>query len=172
MNPSNQLSYNDKYRNVTRQGVNLAESYTTVSDASLSQDNSRTYTQTPHTGVLTTMPSHKTFVDNIKMWVLCDQQLKLIKEKSDKIRDTKNTLSDSICTYMNENHISQKEIEITNGKIKLYEKKEYSPLTFSYIEQCLAKIISDKSHVEYIIQFLKENREIKTTTDLKSIYKK
>jgi hypothetical protein len=143
-----------------------------VSDASLSQDNSRTSTQTPRTGVLTTVPSHKTFVDNIKMWVLCDQQLKLIKEKSDKIRDTRNTLSDSICTYMNENHISQKEIEITNGKIKLYEKKEYSPLTFSYIEQCLAKIISDKSHVEYIIQYLKENREIKTTTDLKSIYKK
>lgn len=168
MNPSNQLSYNDKSRNIANHSVNLALSF----DGKPSPDNPRTSTIAPRTEVLAMVPSHKTFVDNIKMWVLCDQQLKLIKEKSDKIRDTKNTLSNSICTYMNENHISQKEIEITNGKIKLYEKKEYSPLTFSYIEHSLAKIISDKSQVEYIIQYLKENREIKTTSDLKSIYKK
>jgi hypothetical protein len=116
--------------------------------------------------------SQKQFVENVKKWVLCDQQLKLIKEKSDKIRDTKHVLSSAICTYMDENNLSQNEIEITDGKLKIYEKKEYSPLTFSYIEQSLAKIISDKSHVQFIIQYLKENREIKTTTDLKSIYKK
>ena len=114
----------------------------------------------------------KQFVENVKKWVLCDQQLKLIKEKSDKIRDTKHVLSSAICTYMDENNLSKNEIEITDGKLKIYEKKEYSPLTFSYIEQSLAKIIPDKSHVQFIIQYLKENREIKTTTDLKSIYKK
>ena len=116
--------------------------------------------------------SSKEFVENVKKWVLCDQQLKIVKEKSDKIRDMKHILGSAICTYMDEHNLSQNEIEITNGKLKIYEKKEYSPLTFSYIEQCLAKIISDESHVEYIIQFLKENREIKTSTDLKSIYKK
>jgi hypothetical protein len=116
--------------------------------------------------------SQKQFVENVKKWVLCDQQLKLIKEKSDKIRDTKHVLSSAICTYMDENNLSKNEIEITDGKLKIYEKKEYSPLTFSYIEQSLAKIIPDKSHVQFIIQYLKENREIKTTTDLKSIYKK
>ena len=116
--------------------------------------------------------SQKQFVENVKKWVLCDQQLKLIKEKSDIIRDTKHVLSSAICTYMDENNLSQNEIEITDGKLKIYEKKEYSPLTFSYIEQSLAKIIPDKSHVQFIIQYLKENREIKTTTDLKSIYKK
>jgi hypothetical protein len=116
--------------------------------------------------------SSKEFVENVKKWVLCDQQLKFVKEKSDKIRDMKHILGSAICTYMNEHNLSQNEIEITNGKLKIYEKKEYSPLTFSYIEQCLAKIISDESHIEYIIQFLKENREIKTSIDLKSIYKK
>jgi hypothetical protein len=116
--------------------------------------------------------SQKQFVENVKKWVLCDHQLKLIKEKSDKIRDTKHVLSSAICTYMDENNLLQNEIEITDGKLKIYEKKEYSPLTFSYIEQSLAKIIPDKSHVQFIIQYLKENREIKTTTDLKSIYKK
>ena len=112
------------------------------------------------------------FVENVKKWVICDQQLKYLKEKSDLIRNTKQVLSTSICSYLNENNLSHNEIEITNGKIKMHEKKEYSPLTFSYIEQSLAKIITDKSHVQYIIQYLKENREIKTSHDLKSIYKK
>lgn len=116
--------------------------------------------------------SQRTFIDNVKNWVICDQQLKIIKEKSDQIRTMKCTLGTSICNYMVENNISHNEIEITNGKLKVFEKKEYSPLTFSYIEQSLAKIIPEKSHVDYIIRYLKENREIKTTVDLKSIYKK
>ena len=112
------------------------------------------------------------FVENVKKWVLCDQQLKLVRERSEKIRDMKHILGSAICTYMDEHNLTQNEIEITNGKLKIYEKKEYSPLTFSYIEKCLAKLISDKTHVEYIIQYLKENREIKTSTDLKSVYNK
>ena len=115
--------------------------------------------------------SQKIFVENVKKWVVCDQQLQHIKDKTDQIRELKNTLSGSICTYMIDNNISKNEIEITNGKLKVYEKKEYSPLTYSYITECLAKIISDKSHVDFIIQYIKNNREIKTTTEVK-MYKK
>jgi len=122
-------------------------------------------------GTITKERSSQEFVENVKKWVLYDQQLKIVKERTDKIRDMKHILGSAICTYMDDHNLTQNEIEITNGKLKIYEKKEYSPLTFSYIEKCLAKLISDKTHVEYIIQYLKENREIKTTTDLKSIYK-
>ena len=61
-------------------------------------------------------------MDNVKKWVLCDQQLKLIKEKSDNIRDMKHVLSSAICTYMEDNNLSKNEIEITGGKLKIYEK--------------------------------------------------
>jgi hypothetical protein len=122
--------------------------------------------------IITSPQAKREFVENVKKWVLCDQQLKLIKDKSDNIRDMKHALGSAICTYMDEHNLSKNEIEITNGKLKVYEKKEYTPLTFSYIEQSLAKIIPDKTHVDYIIQYLKENREIKTSTDLKSSYKK
>lgn len=115
--------------------------------------------------------SQTVFVENVKKWVVCDQQLKHIKDKTDQIRELKNTLGSSICTYMIENDIAKNDIEITNGKLKVYEKKEYSPLTYSYIEECLAKIISEKSHVDYIIQYIKSNREIKTSTELRCIKK-
>ena len=111
--------------------------------------------------------SQKIFVENVKKWVVCDQQLQHIKDKTDQIRELKNTLGSSICTYMIDNNIAKNDIEITNGKLKVFEKKEYSSLSYSYIEECLAKIISDKSHVDYIIQYIKNNREIKTTTELR-----
>ena len=83
----------------------------------------------------------------------------------------KNTLSQTICNYLHENKLQNTKIDITNGQIKIYEKKDYSPLTFSYVEECLGKIISDKSHVEYIINYLKEHREIKTSSELRRTYK-
>jgi hypothetical protein len=120
---------------------------------------------------ITSISRTNDLVENVKKWVLCDKQLKLAKEKIDKIRDLKQELGVSILSYMETHPVSNNEIVITDGKIKLYEKKEYSPLTFSYIEQCLAKIIPEKSHVDFIIQYIKDNREVKTTPDLRSIYK-
>ena len=63
-------------------------------------------------------------------------------------------------------------IEISDGELKMYEKKEYPPLTFTYVEESLAKILSDKSQVDYIIQYLKSNREIKSSVDIRRTYKK
>ena len=60
---------------------------------------------------------------------------------------------------------------IHDGDLKVYEKKEYSPLTFSFLEQHLGKIMTDPQQVNYVIQYLKEQREIKTSNDLKRSYK-
>ena len=72
---------------------------------------------------------------------------------------------------MEEQKSTHTKIEISDGELKLYEKKEYSPLTFAYIQSCLANIINDESHVEFIIQYLKDHREIKTQTDIRRITK-
>jgi hypothetical protein len=132
-----------------------------------SNDNVENYSSDKSSFENAVIPSQKLFVENVKKWAICDQQLKHIKDKTDQIRELKNTLGSSICTYMIDNNLSNNAIEITNGKLKVCEKKEYSPLTYSYIEQCLAKIISEQSHVDYIIRYLKNNREIKTTVELK-----
>ena len=52
----------------------------------------------------------------------------------------------------------------------MYDKKEYSALTFNYIETCLHKIIHDEEQVDYVIQFLKENREITSSLDIKKMH--
>ena len=110
------------------------------------------------------------FIENVQKWVLVDSQLKVVNEKTKKMREMKNTLSDEICKYMNENNLNNKKIGITNGELKVVEKKEYSPLSYGYIEKKLEEIIPDKSHVEYIIQYLKDKREINVSQELRGNY--
>jgi len=112
------------------------------------------------------------FIDNVQKWVLIDNQLKIVNEKTKKMREMKNSLSEDICKYMNDNDLINKKIGITNGELRIVEKKDYSPLSYGYIEKKLEEIIPDKSHVEFIIQYLKDNREITLSQEIRSNYNK
>jgi len=114
-----------------------------------------------------TIHPKKVFVENVQKWALYDRQLKLIAEKTKLIRDAKHDASKQIIDYMDTNKLLHNKIELSDGELKIVEKKDYSPLTFSYIEESLAKIIPEKSHVEYILNYLKTNREIKVTREIK-----
>jgi len=114
----------------------------------------------------------KQFVENIQKWVILDKQLKLIHEKTKEIRENKNKITNDICDYIQNKNMTNTKIEISDGELKMYEKKDYSPLTFTYIEESLAKILTDKSQVDYIIDFLKKNREIKSSIDIRRTYHK
>jgi len=114
----------------------------------------------------------KQFVENIQKWVILDKQLTLVNEKTKEIRENKHRLTNDICDYIQNKNLSSTKIEISDGELKMYEKKEYSPLTFTYIEESLAKILTDKSQVDYIIEFLKKNREVKSSVDIRrTLYK-
>jgi len=115
-------------------------------------------------------PSKK-FQENIQKWAVLENQIKTVNEKMKVIRDNKNKLTDEICQYIKTNNLYEKNIELSDGVLKMYEKKDYSPLTYTYIEESLNKIISNKEHVEYIIKYLKENRQIKTSSDIKKLSK-
>ena len=110
-------------------------------------------------------------INDVQRWVLADTQLKQLTEKTKQMREVKTAANANIMLYMKQTNYNGN-IKISDGELRIYEKKEYSPLTYSYIEKCLAKIIPDETHVEYIIQYLKENREVTTNQDIKRIPKK
>ena len=124
----------------------------------------------------TTITNHQNItkaqlINDVQRWVLADTQLKQLTEKTKQMREVKSEANANIMLYMKQTNYNGN-IKISDGELRIYEKKEYSPLTYSYIEKCLAKIIPDETHVEYIIQYLKENREVTTNQDIKRIPKK
>ena len=122
-------------------------------------------------GALVVSPKDE-LIYNVKRWVAIDKQLKLIHEKTKELRQLKHSCGKGICNYLSENPNLNNVVGITGGELRVYQKKEYSPLTFTYIETCLGEIIPNPSHVEAILKYLKEHREITMSEDIKYIAEK
>ena len=73
-------------------------------------------------------------IENVKNWVILDQKLQLINEKTKQIRELKTKVTMNICDYMKTNNITTN-IGISNGELRMYDKKDYKPLTFTYVEK-------------------------------------
>jgi len=112
------------------------------------------------------------FVENIKTWVLIDTKLKMVNEKIREMREKKSYLLNQINDYVYENNMKETKIEITDGELLFCERKEYAPLTYKYLEECLQNVISDESHVEHIMNYIKSNRKIKLVNDIKRNFSK
>ena len=116
------------------------------------------------------MSESEKFKENIKSWVQIDTQLKSVQDRIKPIREKKNSLTKEIAEYVQKNQLQKKRIDINDGSLGFYNKKEYSALTYGYIEKCLGEIIPDKKHVEYIITYLREHREIRSGIDIRRAY--
>ena len=92
---------------------------------------------TPQEEIEKEMSPKAIFVKNIQSWVFLDTQLKQINEKTKKMREKKHELLNQINGYVNENDLKNAKIEISDGELKFGEKKEYSQLTFNYLQESL-----------------------------------
>ena len=110
------------------------------------------------------------FIQNVQKWNYIESQLKDVNEKTKKMRTMKSDIANKICFFLEQNKIKNK-IGIGNREIQMYEKKDYKPLSFTYIEGKLREIIQDENQVEFVIQYLKDNREITISKDLRKINK-
>ena len=107
------------------------------------------------------------FQTDVQKWVALDSQLKLANDKIRQLRESKSQLTSKICNFIDTQNMRDTKLEISDGNLKVYDRKEYSPITFAYIETSLDKIIPNKEHAAYIIKYLKENREITTVSDIR-----
>jgi hypothetical protein len=107
------------------------------------------------------------FIENVKKWNSIDTQIKLVNEKTKKIREMKTYLAVQINEYMKNNNLAS--VKFNGGEIRVYEKKEYETLTFSYIEECLENLLEDEEQIEFIMEYLRTNREVKTTPEIRKI---
>ena len=112
------------------------------------------------------------FTDHVKNYVVCDSQLKKIQEKTQEIRAKKEQASRQIVQFLQTTGNAHKKISVHDSDLKIVEKKDYSPLTFSFLEEHLGKIIPDANQVQQVIEFLKQQRQIKVSTIIKRTYHK
>ena len=112
------------------------------------------------------------FEDNIKKWVLLDNQIKQINDKTKELKEQKNNIETNILEYIETNKLSNATARITGGSLKFVDTKQVSPITLKFLHQCLTECIKNESQVEYIMNYIKDKREIKYSKDIKRYYEK
>jgi hypothetical protein len=103
-----------------------------------------------------------------------DEYEQLIKNKLNeisKLRQIKIQLINSIMIDLND---KDKDLEIVtnnyNGsKFKKIVSKNFTPLSFSFVRECLSEIIPREDQIEKIINYIKSKRNFKIINDLKRI---
>jgi hypothetical protein len=68
------------------------------------------------------------------------------------------------------NNMSSTVIKINDGKLKMVDVKETQPLTLKYLEKTLGEIIKNESQLNLIMNYIKQNREVKTVTEIKRYF--
>jgi len=112
------------------------------------------------------------WAQKIQQWCRLEKESKEMMDRIRKIRQEKTALTDEICEWIKTRTREKdvpKPILLSNGEMRMYYKKEYSPLSYAYVETCLSKIIQEKEQVEFIMKYLKENRKTTLTPELKHV---
>ena len=118
------------------------------------------------------LTTQEEFIQAIKKWVAMDNQLRILNARAKESRESRNLLTQQIHQYVEDNNLDYPSIEISDGELILCEKREYSSLTFSYIDHCLSQLIKEPSHVERIMATLRENRECHLVPDIRRSQRK
>jgi hypothetical protein len=111
-------------------------------------------------------------VENVKKWVALENELKSVNETARTLRESKQAVAAEICSFMKTRDGPNRTILVSDGELRVYDKKEYSTLSYGYLEKCLSSIIPEKTHVDYIMKYVKENREITTITEIRHVVTK
>jgi len=110
------------------------------------------------------------FQENIKKWVQLDSQLKVINDKAKDVRTQRNELSDHIFDFVETNNLSASTIKISDGKLKFAQTKQTAPISLGFLENCLSEIIKNEEQVTKIMEYIKQQREVKYVADIKRVY--
>ena len=64
------------------------------------------------------------FNENIKKWVLLDNELSIMRNKSREMRERKNNLTNNLYTYAEQNNLDTATIQISDGILKFQQLKQ------------------------------------------------
>lgn len=110
------------------------------------------------------------FSENIKQWVSIDTEIRKLNELIKSKREKKHIILKDIIDYKNDNNLNNTLIKISDGSLRFTSLKQFQPITYCYIKDCLKEIIDDEDQIDFIINYLKEKRNYKVVEDIKRIY--
>ena len=108
-----------------------------------------------------------TLTQNVQEYSAIDDELQELSEKQKDLRERKRNLETIIIQTMKDKSIDTRTMKQGSYHFCIGTRKQYSALTFSYLEKTFEKMIPDKDNRHFLLQYLRENREVKYIAELK-----
>ena len=74
------------------------------------------------------------FSNQIKNWVIFDNQIKIYQDKIKELRKNRNNIATDILSFVETNDLKNTVIEISEGKLQFNKIKVVAPLTFKIVK--------------------------------------
>ena len=108
--------------------------------------------------------------ENIRNWVVLDNSIKELANRLKDLREKRDNYNYEILSYINENNLTNATIKVSDGNLKFVDSKIAQPLTYKFLNDSMQKFFKDKELTDKFIKFMKTQREIKISKDIKRTY--
>jgi predicted nucleic acid-binding Zn ribbon protein len=113
-----------------------------------------------------------TFTRDVQQYVKLDQQIQSLQSQLKALRQEKQATQDRVAETMIANQWQKRTLDVGQQQLALVERKQYECLSFTYLENKLTTIIPDSVQRDYVLKYLKDQREVKTVHELRQTPKK
>ena len=106
-------------------------------------------------------------LDNIRLWIKLDEELKSLQQSQKEIKLKKKTLTEELLTIMKSNEIDC--FDINNGKLLYHKSKIRGSLNKKVLLQSLGSFFDGRNDVDIdeLSKYLLDSREIKESENIR-----
>ena len=110
--------------------------------------------------------------ENIKKWVVLDNQQKKLNEQVKELRTKKNDLTTNIITNFSEKNMKSPIIKISDGRLSLIETQHTNVMSFKFLLDTFNEYFDDEKEANKLLDFVKGKRTFTNVPSIKRIYNK
>ena len=105
--------------------------------------------------------------ENIIKWVQLDNRIRKLTDEIKEYKEQRSELTDTINEIAEQQELQHVTIQLNDGTIKFQESRSTGTLSLKYVQQCLSNCINNEEQVDFIMSYIKDNREVKTSRIIK-----
>jgi hypothetical protein len=115
---------------------------------------------------MTTTPTNN-LTQCVQKYSAIDDELHELSERQKILRRQKQDLESIIIKTMKDKNLENRTLKQGQNLLSIGTRKHYSALSFSYLERSFEKMVTDKDSRHILLQYLRENREVRIVDELK-----
>ena len=113
-----------------------------------------------------------TLEENIKKWVVLDNQQKKLNKQVKELRDQKTDLTTNIITNFSEKNMISPIIKISDGRLSLIETQHANVISLKFLLDSFIEYFDDENEANKLLDFVKSKRTFTNVSSIKRIYNK